>query len=153
MDAVDHINVDVDSLDPCYEFYRETLELDLLRPPADFEGDHAMFRAGETVVTLAETGRAENWDERGLAHPLDKAHLAFETDRQTYDSLIDALEGQFPNQGPYDWGEFEGFYVLDPDGNLLEVVTYEAPEGDRSRPLLTHDVVEEADSSGAEDLG
>jgi catechol 2,3-dioxygenase-like lactoylglutathione lyase family enzyme len=142
MDAVDHINVDVDDLEPCYEFYRETLALDLVRPPADFEGDHAMFRAGETVVTLAETGRAENWDERGLDHPLDKAHLAFETDRQTYDSLIAALDGQFPNQGPYDWGEFEGFYFVDPDGNLLEIVTYEDPEDDRTRPLLTHDVVE-----------
>lgn len=151
MDAVDHINVDVDSLEPCYEFYLETLALDLVRPPSDFEGDHAMFRAGDTVVTLAETGRAENWNERGLDHPLDKAHLAFETDRERYDSLIEDLEGQFPNQGPYDWGEFEGFYFLDPDGNLLEVVTYETPEGDRTRPLLTHEVVEKADSGGAED--
>ncbi|ELZ18905.1 Glyoxalase/bleomycin resistance protein/dioxygenase [Natrinema thermotolerans DSM 11552] len=142
MDAVDHVNVDVDALEPCYEFYRETLGLEVVRPPDDFQGDHAMFRAGETVVTLAETGRAENWDRTGLDHPLDKAHLAFETDRTDYDALLDRLEGQFPNQGPYDWGEFEGFYFLDPDGNLLEVVTYEPPAGERTRPLLTHDDVE-----------
>ncbi|OAQ52251.1 hypothetical protein HTG_11560 [Natrinema mahii] len=141
MDAVDHINVDVDALEPCYEFYRETLALEVVRPPDDFKGDHAMFRAGETVVTLAETGRAENWDRRGLDHPLDKAHLAFETDRAEYDALTDRLEGQFPNQGPYDWDEFEGFYFLDPDGNLLEVITYEPPAGERTRPLLTHDDV------------
>jgi len=54
------------------------------------------FGAGETVVTLAETGRAENWDERGLDHPLDKAHLAFATDRGPYESLMADLEGQFP---------------------------------------------------------
>jgi catechol-2,3-dioxygenase len=52
------------------------------------------------------------------------------------------LEGQFPKQGPYDWGEFEGFYFLDPDGNLLEVITYDSPEDERTRPLLTHDDVE-----------
>jgi len=39
-------------------------------------------------------------------------------------------------------GEFEGFYFLDPDGNLLEVITYDSPEDERTRPLLTHDDVE-----------
>ncbi len=139
MRAVDHINVDVDRLEPCYEFYRETLGLELLRAPGEFQGDHAMFRAGETVLTLAETGRAENWDEVGIDHPLDKAHVAFETDRGEYESLVDRLDGQFPKQGPYDWGEFEGFYFLDPDGTLLEVVTYDPPTMERT--LLTHDDV------------
>lgn len=142
MDAVDHINVDVNDLDECYEFYRETLGLELVRPPEDFQGDHAMFRAGGTVVTLAETGRADGWDETGLAHPLDKAHIAFDAPREKYDRLAAELDGQFPKQGPYDWGEFEGFYFLDPSGNLLEVITYDPPAGERERPLLTHDDVE-----------
>ncbi len=143
MDAVDHINVDVDDLEACYPFYRDVLGLDLLRPPPDFQGEHAMFAAGETVVTLAETGRAENWDQRGLDHPLDKAHIAFETDRQTYDGHVDGLDGQFPKQGPYDWGDFEGFYFLDPDGNLLEVITYDPPPEGQSRELLDHDSIHE----------
>lgn len=142
MDAVDHINVDVDDLDACYEFYRDRLELELVRPPSDFQGEHAMFRAGETVVTLAETGRAEGWDETGLEHPLDKAHVAFVTDRGRYEELIEILDGQFPKQGPYDWGEFEGFYFLDPDGNLLEVITYDPLPAGVERDLLTHDDVE-----------
>ncbi|MFC4550411.1 MULTISPECIES: VOC family protein [Halorussus] len=142
MRGVDHINVDVDDLTVCLEFYRETLALELLRSPEEFRGEHAMFRAGETVVTLAETNRAEGWHERGLDHPLDKAHVAFEADRERYEALIDRLDGQFPKQGPYDWDEFEGFYFLDPDGNLLEVVTYESLDGERERPLLTHDDVE-----------
>ncbi|AEH35476.1 VOC family protein [Halopiger xanaduensis] len=142
MRAVDHINVDVDDLEASYAFYRDVLDLEVRRPPSDFKGEHAMFQVGETVVTLAETGRADGWDERGLAHPLDKAHLAFETDREEYEALMDELNGQFPNQGPYDWDEFEGFYFLDPDGNLLEVITYEPPTGERERPLLTHDDVE-----------
>ena len=142
MDAVDHINVDVDDLNACYPFYRDVLDLDLLRPPEDFQGAHAMFEVGDTVITLAETGRAERWGETGLDHPLDKAHLAFETTRSEYERLVDELDDQFPKQGPYDWGEFEGFYFLDPDGNLLEVITYEPPAGERNRPLLTHDDVE-----------
>lgn len=142
MDAVDHINVDVNDLESCYEFYRETLGLELVRPPEDFQGAHAMFRAGGTVVTLAETGRAEAWDAEELSHPLDKAHIAFDAPRGKYDALSAELDGQFPKQGPYDWGEFEGFYFLDPDGNLLEVITYDPPNGERERPLLTHDDVE-----------
>jgi catechol 2,3-dioxygenase-like lactoylglutathione lyase family enzyme len=141
MDAVDHINVDVDDLESCYGFYRDVLALDLLRPPDDFQGDHAMFEAGDTVVTLAETGRAEGWTD--LGHPLDKAHIAFETDRSQYEALVDRLGGQFPKQGPYDWGDFEGFYFLDPDGNLLEVITYDPlPEG-MERDLLDHDSIYE----------
>ncbi|GAB6863089.1 VOC family protein [Haloplanus litoreus] len=144
MDAVDHINVDVDDLDAAYEFYRDVLDLDLLRPPEDFKGAHVMFETGAgTVVTLMETGRAEKWDETGLDHPLDKAHIAFETDRETYQSLMDELDDQFPKQGPYDWGEFEGFYFLDPSGNLLEIVTYDPAPVDRTRRLMDHDDVEE----------
>lgn len=141
MDAVDHINVDVDDLDACYPFYKDVLELELLRPPSDFQGDHAMFEAGDTVVTLAETGRAEGWGRDGLAHPLDKAHVAFETDRERYEALVSELDGQFPKQGPYDWDEFEGFYFLDPDGNLLEVITYDPVPASIERTLLTHDDV------------
>jgi catechol 2,3-dioxygenase-like lactoylglutathione lyase family enzyme len=143
MDAVDHINVDVDDLGTCYPFYRDVLDLDLLRPPSSFQGDHAMFEAGDTVLTLAETGRAEGWDDRGLEHPLDKAHIAFETDRDTYEGHVTELDGQFPKQGPYDWGEFEGFYFLDPDGNLLEVITYDPPPEGQSRVLLDHDSIHE----------
>lgn len=143
MDAIDHINIDVDDLDAAHEFYRDVLELTLLRPPEDFQGAHVMFETDAgTVVTLMETGRAENWDERGLDHPLDKAHVAFETDRETYGALMDHLDGQFPKQGPYDWGEFEGFYFLDPSGNLLEIVTYDPAPADRPRRLMDHDDVE-----------
>ncbi|GAB3324607.1 VOC family protein [Haloplanus rallus] len=143
MDAVDHINLDVDDLDAAYAFYRDVLDLDLLRPPEEFKGEHVMFETdGGTVVTLVETGRGERWDDRGLDHPLDKAHVAFETDRETYASLMDHLDGQFPNQGPYDWGEFEGFYFLDPSGNLLEIVTYDPAPADRERSLMDHDDVE-----------
>lgn len=142
MDGVDHINVDVDDLEACYDFYRESLALTLVRPPEDFDGAHAMFRAGETVVTLAETGRAEKWHETDMNHPLDKAHIAFETDRAEYERMVSALDDQFPKQGPYDWGEFEGFYFLDPDGNLLEVITRDPPAPDVSRTLLIHDDVE-----------
>ena len=142
MDAVDHINVDVDDLEDDYRFCRDVLKLEVLQDPSDFKSNHAMFEVGGTVVTLVETGRGERWDERGLTHPPDKAYLAFETDRDTYETLVNELDGQFPKQSPYDWGEFEGFYFLDPSGNLLEVITYDPPIGERERPLLTHDDVE-----------
>lgn len=143
MDAVDHINVDVNDLDSCYAFYRDVLGLDLLRPPADFQGEHAMFEVGETVLTLVETGCAEKWDQSGLDHPLDKAHIALETDRKTYESFVEDLDNQFSKQGPYDWGDFEGFYFLDPDGNLLEVITYDPLPKGIDRDLLDHDSIYE----------
>lgn len=141
VEGVDHINVDVDDLDACLDFYRDVLDLTLVRGPDDFGGDHAMFEVGETIVTLMQTGRADGWNAHRLDHPLDKAHLAFAAEREEYDRLLDRLDGQFSNQGPYDWGDFEGFYFLDPSGNLLEVITYDPP-ADPARTLLTHDDVE-----------
>ncbi|GAB7095229.1 hypothetical protein JCM30237_23820 [Halolamina litorea] len=140
MEGVDHLNVAVDDLAVCYPFYRDTLGLTVDRPPADFHGEHAMFSVGDTTFTLVESGRADGWTAADLDHPLDKAHVAFETDRDRYETLVDRLDDQFPKQGPYDWGETEGFYFLDPDGNLLEVVTREPPT-DTERTLLTHDDV------------
>lgn len=141
MQGVDHVNVDVDDLDACFPFYRDTLGLSVDRPPEEFHGEHAMFTAGDTTFTLVETGRADDWTAADLAHPLDKAHVAFETDRKGYEEIIERLDGQFPNQGPYDWGGTEGFYFLDPDGNLLEVVTRASAPSDVDRTLLTHDDV------------
>lgn len=141
MRGVDHVNVAVDDLAACLPFYRDVLALTLVRGPDEFAGEHAMFEVGETVVTLMETGRADGWDERGLDHPLDKAHLAFAAGRPEFERLVDRLDGQFPNQGPYDWGDFEGFYFLDPCGTLLEVTT-DDPPSDPDRTLLTHDDVE-----------
>lgn len=141
MKSVDHINVDVDDLETCYPFYRDKLKLTELRSPESFQGDHAMFEAGETIVTLVETGRADRWRDRQLAHPLDKSHLAFRAEPSAYERLIETFDDQFPNQGPYDWGEFEGYYFLDPDGNLLEVVTDIRQSTRRDQPLLTHDDV------------
>jgi catechol 2,3-dioxygenase-like lactoylglutathione lyase family enzyme len=140
MDALDHVNVAVDDLETALSFYRDVLDLEVVRPPSDFDGDHAMFAVGDTILTLMATGRSDDWEPADLAHPLDKAHLAFATDRADYERLVDRLDGQFPKQGPYDWGEFEGFYFLDPAGNLLEVVTYDPPT-DPDRTLLTHDDV------------
>jgi catechol 2,3-dioxygenase-like lactoylglutathione lyase family enzyme len=74
------------------------------------------------------------------ASPL--AYRGSSTDRDRYEQLVTDLDGQFPKQGPYDWDEFEGFYFLDPDGNLLEVVTYDPPASGTDRSLLTHDDVE-----------
>lgn len=137
MERIDHVNLSVSDLDGSLRFYRDELGLELVRDPEDFRGDHAMFRTSEHVITLMETGRGHFWEASELDHPLDKAHLALETGRDAFSRLIERLDGQFPNQGPYDWGEFEGFYVLDPSGNLLEVITRDPP-ADRTRPLLTH---------------
>jgi N-acetylglutamate synthase-like GNAT family acetyltransferase len=60
----------------------------------------------ETVVTLAETDRAD------------------------YELVVVDLDDQSPRQSPYDSDGFEGFRFLDPDGNLSEVVTRDPPNGE-----------------------
>ncbi|MFB6165706.1 MAG: VOC family protein [Haloarculaceae archaeon] len=140
MRGIDHVNLAVDDLGESLAFYRDVLDLPVHREPEDFDGEHVMFTVGETILTLMATGRADHWDPADLDHPLDTAHRAFDAERAEFERLVDELDGQFPMQGPYDWGTHEGFYFLDPSGNMLEVTTTDPPTVDRE--LLTHDDVE-----------
>ena len=63
---------------------------------------------------------------RGLiSHPLGKGHHAFTVSRVDFE----AARGNFAKAGvesaaPIDWGDHDCLYFLDPDGNLLEIVSY-----------------------------
>lgn len=60
-----------------------------------------------------------------IDNPLGKGHHAFKV--STADFLTAQAKftaGGVPTYGPIDWGDHDCLYFLDPDGNLLEIVTY-----------------------------
>jgi catechol-2,3-dioxygenase len=59
-----------------------------------------------------------------IESPLAHAHHAFVVDPEVFLAAPRALEEAGSRvHGPVDWGDHECIYFLDPDGNLLEIVT------------------------------
>jgi catechol 2,3-dioxygenase-like lactoylglutathione lyase family enzyme len=60
-----------------------------------------------------------------IAHPLGQAHHAFRVSPQDFARARDELAAAgLDCARPIDWGDHDCLYFLDPDGNLLEIISY-----------------------------
>jgi catechol 2,3-dioxygenase-like lactoylglutathione lyase family enzyme len=60
-----------------------------------------------------------------ISHPLGKGHHAFRVSRADFAAARERLtEAGVESARPIDWGDHDCVYFLDPDGNLLEIVSY-----------------------------
>jgi catechol 2,3-dioxygenase-like lactoylglutathione lyase family enzyme len=60
-----------------------------------------------------------------IGHPLGKGHHAFKVNRADFADARATLNSAGVETAPtIDWGDHDCMYFLDPDGNLLELVSY-----------------------------
>jgi catechol 2,3-dioxygenase-like lactoylglutathione lyase family enzyme len=60
-----------------------------------------------------------------IAHPLGKGHHAFRVSPEDFAGASQRLDAAGVEVAPpIDWGDHDCRYFLDPDGNLLELVSY-----------------------------
>jgi catechol 2,3-dioxygenase-like lactoylglutathione lyase family enzyme len=120
----DHIGIEVADLERAERFYTAVLGLEVV---AHF-GDQVLLRCGEQNLALFHVDRpALTADARRarISHPLGKAHHAFLVSRGDFMSAAEHLGEAGVEVAPtIDWGDHDCRYFLDPDGNLLEIVTY-----------------------------
>ena len=126
----DHLALPVADLERAERFYAEVLGLErLMRLP-----DQVLFKMGSVNLGLMQTANLEAVDPSILKSPLGKAHHAFRVDRAAFEVWRRKLAAaRVPMSEVVDWGDHRCFYFIDPDGNLLELVT--PPEADRSGPV------------------
>lgn len=131
--GVSHLSLSVSDLDRSLGFYRDTLQLAVLRAPYDgvvFDGRQAMVLAGRTALSLQEHRRCDGRRFDPLRVGLD--HLAFDVvDRGQLQWWTDRLDGAgVPNSGIKDvpgWGSM--VELRDPDGIQLELFTLDRHAG------------------------
>ena|SRR5436309_2390206 len=117
---LDHFAIHVSDVERAERFYTELLGMQrVMRLP-----DQTLLRVGDQNIGLMVGKNLPALDLTVLENPLGKSHHAFQVEDPEFDGARAALEAAgVPVSKPVDWGDHRCFYFLDPDGNLLEIVT------------------------------
>lgn len=123
---LDHLAVYVTDLEQAERFYVGVLGLErVMRLP-----DQVLLKLADVNIGLM---KAEDHDPRRpageraaslLENPLGKAHHAFQIEAEDLEAWQSKLaHAGIPTSRVVDWGDHRCLYFLDPDCNLLELVT------------------------------
>ena len=124
LERLDHFGIEVADLARAERFYTGVLGFGVA---ARF-GDQVLLECGGQNLALFEVARASLAPrERAaiIAHPLGRGHHAFRVSPLDFAAAKASLAGAgVETAQPIDWGDHDCLYFLDPDGNLLEIVSY-----------------------------
>ena len=124
LERLDHFGIEVSELTRAARFYTDVLGLSVV---ARF-GDQVLLQCGDQNLALFAVGRPPLTGEQRrarIAHPLGKGHHAFRVSTTDFAAARQRLaEAGVESAQPIDWGDHDCVYFLDPDGNLLEIVSY-----------------------------
>ena len=125
LERLDHFGIEVTDLARAEHFYTTVLGFNVI---ARFGDQVLMECGGGQNLALFGVHRAPlTPDERRarIGHPLGKGHHAFKVGRGDFASAKAAFAAAgVETANPIDWGDHDCLYFLDPDGNLLELVSY-----------------------------
>ncbi len=124
LEQLDHFGIEVAELTRAESFYTNVLGLTVV---ARF-GDQVLLDCGGQNLALFEVPRPPLDDasrQSIISHPLGRGHHAFKVSRDDFNGARERLKNAgVESADPIDWGDHDCIYFLDPDGNLLEMVSY-----------------------------
>ncbi|HXM31891.1 MAG TPA: VOC family protein [Xanthobacteraceae bacterium] len=124
LEKLDHFGIEVSDLARAERFYTEVLGLSVVT----HLGDQVLLDCGGQNLALFHVARAPMSPaqrQARISHPLGKGHHAFRVSRADFAAARERLTGAgVESARPIDWGDHDCIYFLDPDGNLLEIVSY-----------------------------
>jgi len=124
LERLDHFGIEVGDLARAERFYVNVLGLGVVtrlgdQVLLDCAGQNlALFQVARVPLAAAER-------QARISHPLGRGHHAFRVKRSDFAAARERLaEAGVESAEPIDWGDHDCLYFLDPDGNLLEIVSY-----------------------------
>jgi catechol 2,3-dioxygenase-like lactoylglutathione lyase family enzyme len=117
--AIDHFGLEVRDLDRAERFYTALFGLAVKRR---LPGVIVLDFGGRSFNLLLRPDRVAA-DLAAIASPTGRTHLAFTVSSADFASAAGRLAAAgVPTHPVIDWGDHDGLYFLDPDGNLLELI-------------------------------
>jgi catechol 2,3-dioxygenase-like lactoylglutathione lyase family enzyme len=124
LERLDHFGIEVTDLARAEHFYTGVLGLEVVNR----FGDQVLLDCGGQNLALFEVQRSPLDDAARkalIAHPLGRGHHAFKVQASDFAVARERLAAAgVESAAPIDWGDHDCIYFLDPDGNLLEMVSY-----------------------------
>jgi len=124
LERLDHFGLEVVDLARAERFYTGVLGLEVVNR----FGDQVLLDCGGQNLALFEVAHQPLDDaarQAIIAHPLGRGHHAFKVKAGDFaDARARLAAAGVESAAPIDWGDHDCIYFLDPDGNLLEMVSY-----------------------------
>ena len=124
LERLDHFGIEVADLARAERFYTGVLGLEVVNR----FGDQVLLDCGGQNLALFEVSRSPLDDAARksiIEHPLGRGHHAFKVKASDFTVARERLASAgVESAAPIDWGDHDCIYFLDPDGNLLEMVSY-----------------------------
>ncbi len=124
LERLDHFGIEVSDRARAERFYSGVLGFSVVTR----FGDQTLLDCGGQNLALFVVPRpplppAER--SRRIGKPLGKGHHAFRVSREDFAAAKAELAAAgVESADPIDWGDHDCLYFLDPDGNLLELISY-----------------------------
>jgi catechol 2,3-dioxygenase-like lactoylglutathione lyase family enzyme len=117
--GIDHFGLEVTDLARAERFYTGLFGLAVKRR---FPGVVVLDFNGRSFNLLERKDRAPA-DPGAIGRPTGRTHLAFEVSPADFAAAMARFAAAgVPTHPVIDWGDHDGLYFLDPDGNLLELI-------------------------------
>ena len=120
---LDHFVIYVSDLARAEKFYTEHLGMPV---KMRIGGEQVVFKCGDTSLALMLKADLKTPVEPGaIENPLGRAHFAVNVSASDWNAAREALTvAGVPLSQPVDWGDHDCFYLTDPDGNLIELMSW-----------------------------
>ncbi len=120
---LDHFAIYVTDLQRSEKFYREHLGMSV---QARIGTEQVVLNCGETLLALFVKPDLQTPVEPGApADPLGRVHFAVNVSTKDWQAArAEYKAAGVPTSEAINWGDHDCFYITDPDGNLIELMSW-----------------------------
>ena len=121
--TLDHFAIYVTDLSRAEAFYSKFLGMEVHNRIGD---EQVLMKCGDTLLVLFAKLDLKTPVEPGASdNPFGRVHFAVNISPEDWDSAHKEFEEVgIPMSRPINWGDHDCFYITDPDGNLIELMSW-----------------------------
>ena len=119
---LDHFAIYVSDLPRAESFYSELLGMKVHNRIGE---EQVLLRCGDALLALfAKPDLKTPVEPDAHVDPFGRAHFAVEISAEDWKTALQEFNDLgTPTSRPIDWGDHDCFYITDPDGNLIELMS------------------------------